>query len=140
MTTYEAVTPLVAFVGFTSSGGFNFASSEQLKVLDGIEYVDEDFVEYMDQPLASVIKQARGIRLSQRGENGQLVASTYFEASKELDETELTQLKNYYDAQMSDGIGENFLTELQNRTDVQFRVEVFWLYDAAMQSHVRKVK
>jgi hypothetical protein len=141
MPTYEAVTPLVAYVGFTSSGDFNFASRDELEVLDGVEYVGEDFVEYMDQPLASVVQQASGIRLSlQNEDNRQLIAITRFETSKELDETEISQLKDYYDGQMSDGIGENFLSELQNRTDVQFRLEVFWLFDAAMRSQLRKVK
>lgn len=140
MPTYEAVTPLVAFVGFTPSGDFNFASLDQLKVLDGAAYIEEDFVDYMDQPLAAIVRKGRGIRLSQRESDGQLVAITNFEASKELAETELTQLKDYYDAQMSDGIGENFLTELQTRPDVQFRWEVFWLYDAAIRSQIQKMK
>jgi hypothetical protein len=140
MPTYEAVTPLVAFVGFTSSGDFDFASWEEVKVLDGVEYIDEDFVEHMDQPLASVVQQSSGIRLAQSKDNGQLAATTRFEASRELDETELRQLKDYYDAQMSDGIGENVLNELQGRADVQFRLEIFWLYDRAMSSQLRKVK
>ena len=140
MPTYEAITPLVAFVGFTSSGEFQFASPDELKVLDGVEYLDEDFVEYMDQALASIVQQATGIRLSHREENGQLVAITRFETSKELDEAEFTQLKAYYDGQMSDGIGENFLSELQNRADVHFRLEVFGLYETAMASRLRKVK
>ena len=125
MPTYEAVTPLVAFVGFTPSGDFNFASRGQLRVLDGAAYINEDFVDYMDQPLAAIMEKGRGIRLAQRENDGQLVAITHLETSMELSETELSQLKDYYDAQMSDGIGENFLTELQTRPDVQFRLEVF---------------
>lgn len=140
MSTYEAITPLVAFVGFTPSGDFNFATRNQLTVLDGAAYIDEDFVDYMDQPLAAIIKKGRGIRIAQRDSDGQLVAITHFETSKELSETEIAQLKDYYDAQMSDGIGENFLTELQTRPDVQFRLEVFWLYDSAIRSQIQKVK
>lgn len=139
MPTYKAVTPLVAFVGFTPSGDFVYALAKQLKVLDGLEYRDEDFVEYMDQPLASVVQHASGIRLAQNDDNTPLVAITHFEASKELDEEELKQLKDYYDGQMSDGIGENFLSELQRRDDVEFRLEVFGLYDAAMSSQLQQV-
>jgi len=77
---------------------------------------------------------------AQRDSDGQLVAITHFETPKELSETELAQLKDDYDAQMSDGIGENFLTELQTRPDVQFRLEVFWLYDSAIRSQIQQVK
>ena len=139
MPTYKAVTPLVAFDGFTNSGDFRLVAPEQLKMLDGLEYNDEDFVEYMEQPLASIVQQSSGIKLYLNDGNGQLTAVTYFEAARELDEQEIVQLKNYYDGQMSDGIGENLLSELQNRADVGFRLDVFGLYDSNMGSQLRKV-
>lgn len=139
MPTYKAFTPLVAFDGFTDSGGFKLVPSEQLRMLDGLEYNDGDFVEYMEQPLAAVVQHSSGIKLHLNEGNGSLAAVTFFETTRELDEQEIAQLKDYYDGQMADGIGENFLGELQNRADVGFRLEVYWLYDASMRPELRKV-
>src|SRR5687767_5897312 len=140
MPTYKAVTPLVAFDGFTDSGrDFRFVAQGKLKMLDGLEYDDEDFVEYMEKPLASFVDRSSGIKLHLNDETGHLSAVTYFETTKELDEQEVAQLKSYYDGQMSDGIGENLLGELQDRADVDFRLAVFGLYDAKMGSQVEKV-
>ena len=140
MPTYKAVTPLVAFNGFTNNGGdFRFVAPGQLKILDGLAYKDEEFLEYMEQPLASVVLHSSGITLHLNEGNGQLSAVTFFETEKELDEQQIVELKKYYDGQMSDGIGENLLTELQSRADVEFRLEVFWLYDAKMGSQLQRV-
>src|SRR5262249_15723504 len=138
MPTYRAVTPLVAFDGFTNSGGFKFVESEHLKMLDGVEYNDEDFVEHMDQPLASLVQHSTGITFHLNESNGQVSAVTSFETAKELDEQQIPHLKNYYDGQMSDGIGENFLGELVERADVNFRLAVFWLYDATRGSQLQR--
>ncbi len=139
MPTYKAVTPLVAFDGFTNSGGFRLVPSEQLRMLDGLEYNDGDFVEYLEPPPASVVQQASGITLHLGDGSGSLAAVTYFETTRELDEQEIAQLKDYYDGQMADGIGENLLGELQDRADVGFRLEVYWLYDETMRPQLRKV-
>jgi hypothetical protein len=40
---------------------------------------------------------------------------------------------------MSDGIGENLLSEIKNRPDIQFRLEVYWLYENDMESKLRLV-
>lgn len=139
MPTYKAITPLVAFDGFTNSGDFRYVASEQLKLLDGLEYNDEDFVEYMVQPMASVVQESSGIKLQLNEANGQLSAVTFFKTAKELDKQEIAQLKDYYDGQMSDGIGENLLSELQHRADIEFQLEVFGLYDAKMGSQLQRV-
>ena len=139
MSTYKAVTPLVAFDGFTNSGQFRFVAPERLKVLDGMEYNDEDFVQYIEKPLAAFVDRSSGIKLHLNDETGHLCAVTYFETTKELDEQEVAQLKSDYDGQMSDGIGENLLNELQDRADVDFRLEVFGLFDAQMGSQLEKV-
>ena len=39
--------------------------------------------------------------------------------------------------QMCDGIGENLLSEIKNRPDVKFRLEVFGLYDDSKASQLR---
>jgi len=139
MPKYKAVTPLVAFDGFTNSGDFVFVAPEQLRMLDGLVYKDEDFVEYMEQPLAAVVQHSSGITLRLNEGTGQLSAITFFETVRELDEHQLAQLKDYYDGQMSDGIGENLLTDLQSRADVEFRLEVFWLYDSNMGSQLQRM-
>jgi hypothetical protein len=139
MPTYKAVTPLVAFDGFTNSGNFRFVAPKQLMMLNGLEYNDEDFIEYMEQPLSSVVQQSSGITLQLNEGTGALSAVTYFETAQELDEQHITQLKSYYDGQMSDGIGENLLGELQRRADVEFRLAVYWLYDENMGSHLDRV-
>lgn len=132
MPTYKAVTPLVAFAGFTKEGDFQLVPSDRLKMLAGIEYNEESFLEYMDQPLASVLTKATGIKLSLNEGNDVLTAVTFFESAKELNEQELDQLKSDYYGQMCDGIGENLLSELQNREDVGFRLEVYGLYKSDM--------
>lgn len=137
MPTYIATTPLVAFDGFTDSGGFRHVPKESLRVLNGLEYTAEDFVEHMDESLASLVFHSSGIRLSL--DDGLLTAVSNFECRRELSEQEIAQLKEYYDGQMSDGIGENLLSEIQNRADVGFRLEVFWLYDNTMGSQLRIV-
>jgi|SRR5581483_2283034 len=140
MPTYKAVTPFVAFDGFTNDGReFKFVTPERLKVLDGLEYNHEDFVEFMEESLASLFSRSSGIKLHLNDETGHLSAVTLFETTKELDEQEVVQLKTYYDGQMSDGIGENLLGELQDRADVDFRLAVFWLYDEKMGSQLQRV-
>lgn len=139
MPTYEAVTPLIAFDGFTNSGDFRRVAVEHLRMLDGLEYNEEDFVEYLEEPLASVVLKSSGIKLSLNGDNGQLTAITFFETAKELNEHELAQISAYYFGQMADGIGENLLSEIQSRDDVGFRLEVFGLYDESMKSQLRRV-
>ena len=140
MPTYKCITPFVAYVGFTPSGDFDFAPPEALRTLDGLAYIDEDFVEHMSQPLASLVQYASGVKLSYSEESNELVAITIFETLRELDESELDQLKKYYDAQMSDGIGENFIGQLLAREDVRFRIAAYWLYDETMQSKIQLVK
>jgi hypothetical protein len=137
MPTYKAITPLVAFDGFTESGDFKHAPRLRLKVLDGLEYKEECFVTYMDEPLSSFALRSSGIKLSLNAYHGLLTAVTFFETDRELTEDELSLLKSDYDAQMSDGIGENFLSEIQAREDVAFRLEVYWLYDSNMASQLR---
>src|SRR5262245_33367610 len=139
MPTYRAVTPLVAFDGFTDDGDFKFVKSEQLKMLDGLEYNDEHFVEHMDQPIASLVQHSTGITLHLNESDGQISAVTHFETARELDEQQIAQLKKDYDGQMSDGIGENLLSELKTRADVKFRLEVYWLYDETMGSQLHRV-
>ncbi len=140
MPTYIAITPIVAFDGFTESGGFKNVPPEHLKMLDGLEYTEENFVEYMEEPLSSLVVSCNGIRLSLDADNGVLTAVSQFESNRELNEDEIAQLRRYYDGQMSDGIGENLLSEIQNRPDVGFRLEVFWLYDSNMGSQLRIMK
>jgi hypothetical protein len=139
MPKYKAVTPLVAYDGFKNSGDFVFVAPEQLRKLDGLVYNDEDFVDYMEQPLASVVQHSSGITLHLSEGTGQLSAITFFETAKDLDQHQLAQLQDYYDAQMSDGIGENLLSDLQSRPDVEFRLEVFWLFDSQMGSQLQRV-
>ncbi|MEX1228721.1 MAG: hypothetical protein WEB58_00690 [Planctomycetaceae bacterium] len=139
MPTYEALTPLVAFEGFTKSGDFQHVPVDRLKTLDGLAYTEECFVTHMDEPVSSYVVKSNGIRLSLNADNGQLTAVTHFETPRELTEEEISQLKRNYDGQMSDGIGENFLSEIQARADVPFRLEVFWLYDTSKGSQVRGV-
>jgi hypothetical protein len=139
MPTYKAVTPLVAFDGFTESGGFRLVPLDHLRMLDGLEYTEEDFVEHVEEPLSGLLVSCSGIKLSQDEGNGVLTAVSHFESTRELNEHEVAQLKSYYDGQMSDGIGENLLSEIQDRADVGFRLEVFWLYDDNMGSELRKV-
>jgi len=139
MPTYRAITPLVAFDGFTNDGDFKLVESGQLKMLDGLEYNDEDFVEHMDQPIASLVQHSTGIRLHLNESDGQISAVTHFETARELDEQQIAHLKKDYDGQMSDGIGENLLSELKSRADVKFRLEIFWLYDETKGSQLRRV-
>ena len=63
MRTYEAITPLVAFDGFTKSGDFNHVPVEHLRMLDGLEYNEEDFVAYMEEPLRIAGKTTSVFRL-----------------------------------------------------------------------------
>ena len=139
MPIYEALTPLVAFNGFTEAGGFRHVSLEGLRVLDGLDYTAEDFVTYMEEPLASLMIKSNGIKLSLDEANCLLTAVSRFESKRELNEQELVLLKHYYDAQMSDGIGENLLSEIKNGPDIQFRLEVYWLYENDMESKLRLV-
>lgn len=139
MPTYKAVTPIVAYAGFTKQGDFKLVPLDQLKMLDGMEYNEESFLEHMDQPLASLLKKASGIKLSLNEGNDVLTAVTYFESAKDLSEQELEQLKSYYYGQMCDGIGENLLSELKQREDVGFRLEVYGLYESDMGSQLQKV-
>jgi hypothetical protein len=139
MPIYKGATPLAAFDGFTTSGEFNHVPLERLRFLEGLEYAKEDFVEYMEEPLASLVTSCSGITLCLDEGKGVLTAVSHFECRRELNEQELAQLKACYDGQMSDGIGENFLGEIQDRTDVGFRLEVFWLYETSMRSALTQV-
>ena len=122
MRTYEAITPLVAFDGFTKSGDFYHVPVEHLRMLDGLEYNEEDFVAYMEEPLTSFVLKSSGIKLFLDEDNGRLNAATHFETSRELNEQEIAQLECYCYAQMCDGIGENLLGRIQSRQDVGFRL------------------
>ena len=64
-------------------------------------YIEEDFVEHMYQPLVLFIQYASGAKLFYHEDRNELVAMTNFETSRELDEPELAQFKELYDAQMS---------------------------------------
>ena len=139
MPIYEAMTHLVAFDGFTKAGGFRHAPLESLRLLDGLDYTAEDFVHEMEEPLASFIINSNGIKLSLDEANCQLTAVSHFESTRELNEQEIALLKHDYDAQMSDGIGENFFSEIQSRPDVQFRLELYWLYETDRGSKLRLV-
>lgn len=134
MPTYRAVTPFAAYDGFTDRGEFNFVDASQLSVLDGLTYTEENIVEYMDEPLRALVAGWSGIRLAIDKLSESLTAVSIFECPHELSEAELGQLKDYYDAQMSDGIGENFLSEIAGRNDVHFELAVFWLYDRSQSS------
>ncbi len=139
MPVYKGSTPLIAYDGFTESGDFKHVPIEQLKVLDGLQYDEEDFVASMEEPLSLLVTKSSGIRLSLGEGNGLLTAVTQFETARELNEQELAQLKAEYDGQMSDGIGENLLSELKNRSDVPFKLDVYGLYEDTMGSGLKMV-
>lgn len=137
MPTYKAITPLVAFDGFTKSGDFNHVPVEHLRLLDGLKYDDEEFVAYMEEPLTSLVVKSSGIKLFLDEGDCRLKAATYFETARELTEQEIAQLKDYYYGQMCDGIGENFLCRIKSREDVGYRLEVFGLYDSTIGPQLR---
>ena len=138
--TYRAITPFVAFDGFTERGDFNYVPPERLKVLDGLTYTAENIVEYMDAPLSSVVVGWSGIRLFIDEETGLLTAESHIESTRDLSETEIADLKADYDGHMSDGIGENFLSEIQSTRDLGFKLAVYWLYEESKGSQLRAVE
>lgn len=76
----------------------------ELGLLDGIE-CEDDFVEYMDEPLSSKLESGK---MEFKFEDDKLYTITTYVSKEELTEEELEELGDYTQGQWSDGIGEGF--------------------------------
>ena len=83
-----------------------------LQKLDGIEYRDDNFTDYLEGPnersLAEVLNPGGDIALKFDKTTGFLLYVTEYEATRELTKDELKLLLEYTTGQWSDGIGSGF--------------------------------
>jgi hypothetical protein len=91
-----------------------------LRSLDGLAYDDERFTDYLGGPaeedaLAAVLESGGSLRFRYCEGDSLLVASTEYRSKRPLSESELHLLVDYTMGQWSDGIGENWVCESEER-------------------------